>query len=226
MKKITQILMNMKKRGTMDSNINLFEKALLSLDRINSKKYFNDLIKNDSIELIDEVIIPILERIGNGWENGSIALSQVYMIGLICEELVDEILPAESPLRERQPKTAIAVLEDYHMLGKRIVYSALRASGFEVLDYGRMQADKLAEKIIEDNVEILLISTLMLSSALKVGTVRQDLNSAGKNNVKIVVGGAPFRIDSELWKEVGADAMGSSAADAKRIISGFAGGAK
>ena len=107
----------------MDLNIYLFEQALLSLNRISAKKYFTSLLKPDSIELIEEVIIPVLERIGSGWENGTVALSEVYMSGLICEELVDEILPAESLLRERQPKTAIAVLEDYHMLCKRIVYS-------------------------------------------------------------------------------------------------------
>lgn len=210
----------------MESNIVLFEQALLSLDRISAKKHFKELFKSDSIGLIEEVIQPVLERIGSGWENGDVALSQVYMSGLICEELVDEILPAESPLRERQPKTAIVVLEDYHMLGKRIVYSVLRAGGFEIIDYGRMQADKLADKAIEEDIEIVLISTLMLSSAFKVRTLRDILNAAGKNNVKIVVGGAPFRIDSELWREVGADAMGSSASDAKRIIMEFAGGAK
>ncbi len=210
----------------MDPNIYLFEQALLSLDRISAKKHFMDLFKPGSIELIEEVIIPVLERIGTGWENGNVALSQVYMSGLICEELVDEILPAESPLRARQPKTAIAILEDYHMLGKRIVYSVLRASGFEILDYGRMQVDTLTEKVIEENIEIVLISTLMLSSALKVRSLRDKLNAAGKNNIKIIVGGAPFRIDGELWKEVGADAMGSSASDAKKIITGLAGGEK
>jgi len=208
----------------MDSNIHLFEEALIALDRVSAKIHFLNLIKPDSMELIEDVIIPVLERIGSGWENGNVALSQVYMSGLICEELVDEILPAESPDRERQPKTAIAVLEDYHMLGKRIVYSVLRASGFEILDYGRMQADSLARKVIDEDVEIVLISTLMLSSALKVRTLRENLNAAGKNDVKIIVGGAPFRIDTGLWREVGADAMGSSASDAKRIISALAGG--
>ena len=38
-----------------------------------------------------------LERIGNLWEKGHCALSQVYMSRRICEELVDALLgPAET----------------------------------------------------------------------------------------------------------------------------------
>jgi len=36
--------------------------------------------------------------------------------------------------------------------------------------------------------------------------------------VKVIVGGAPFRFDSSLWKEVGADAFGYNASDAFDII--------
>ena len=35
---------------------------------------------------------------------------------------------------------------------------------------------------------------------------------------KVVVGGAPFLFDDQLWQEVGADAMGKSAADAVAIV--------
>ena len=57
----------------------------------------------------------------------------------------------------------------------------------------------------------------MLPSALKVKAVRAALNARG-SRVRIAVGGAPFLFDPELWREVGADAMGRSAADAMTII--------
>jgi methanogenic corrinoid protein MtbC1 len=37
-------------------------------------------------------------------------------------------------------------------------------------------------------------------------------------SIKILVGGAPFLMDSTLWEEVGADKMGKSAADNIAII--------
>ncbi len=198
--------------------VNEFEQALLSLDRLAAR---NILMKSSDawppIQLVEKLVVPALERIGVGWEQGRIALSQVYMSGRICEELVDIILPPSGPGRKIRPKMAIATLEDYHLLGKRIVYSVLRASGFELLDYGRMRVDDLVHRVKDDEVKILLLSTLMLPSALKVKEVRGKLKESG-SEVKIVVGGAPFRFDDQLWSEVGADAMGRNGSEAVEII--------
>ena len=113
---------------------------------------------------------------------------------------------------------AIAVLEDYHTLGKKIVSAFLRANGFKIIDYGHgMTVDNLVQRTKEDKIEILMISTLMLPSALKVKDVRQRLHDEGCD-VKIVVCGAPFLFDSELWKEVQADAMGENASRAVEIM--------
>ncbi len=43
-------------------------------------------------------------------------------------------------------------------------------------------------------------------------------------NVKIVVGGAPFRFDDQLWREVGADAMCRTASEAVDVIHEVMGG--
>ena len=96
--------------------------------------------------MVDQVVVPALEQIGLAWEKGDVALSQVYMSGRICEELVEQVLPPSDPDRKHQPRSAIVVLCDYHMLGKRIVYSQMRASGFELFDYGRMDVDELVER--------------------------------------------------------------------------------
>lgn len=159
-----------------------------------------------------------LERIGTGWENGNISLAQVYMSGIICEELIEKYLPKSEVKRDNLPRMAIAVLKDHHSLGKRIVYSVLRAGGFEVLDFGQgLNVDDLVNKTIDNEIEILLISTLMLPSALNVKEVKEKLVAKGVNT-KIVVGGAPFRLDSNLWKSVSADADGKNAANIIRII--------
>jgi methanogenic corrinoid protein MtbC1 len=171
---------------------------------------------------IESLVVPALEHIGREWEAGRAALSQVYMSGRICEDLVDTILPRESSDRRRAPAAAICVLLDHHMLGKRIVYSLLRAAGYEIRDYGRATVEELARKVPADGIEILLVSVLMLPSALRVRQLREALDRAGCR-AKIVVGGAPFRLDPELWKEVKADAMGTSASEAVELVRRMAG---
>ena len=199
-----------------------FERALLSVDRILVRRILTEC--KDALptfRILEDLLIPAMERIGKGWELGTVALSQVYMSGRICEELLDSILPAgKAPFRDHQVM-AIAVLNDYHMLGKRIVGSVLRAGGFRLLDYGTVDVEGLVNRVKDDHVEVLLISTLMLHSALRVKEVGERLHAAGCS-VKLVVGGAPFRLDRQLWKEVGADAVGYNASDALAIVAEMA----
>ncbi len=204
-------------------DIDRFEQALLSVDRLGARNILTrSKGERPPIQLVESLLLPALERIGEGWEQGHVALSQVYMSGRLCEELVDSILPPGSLVRENQPRLAIAVLDDYHLLGKRIVYSVLRASGFEMLDYGQTEVDGLVRHVRDDGIQILLISTLMLPSALHVKDLRARLDELDLD-VKIVVGGAPFRFDEQLWQDVGADAMGRNASDAIDIIVRFTG---
>ncbi|MBF0229250.1 MAG: cobalamin-dependent protein [Desulfamplus sp.] len=201
----------------MEKNIDDFMEALLSLNRVAARRILEDAASIDKISFIENVVIAALERIGEGWKSGIFALSQVYMAGRICEELIDEILPPGDPDRKDQPKMAICVLSDHHKLGKTIVYSLLRASGFDLLDYGTMEVEELVQRIKDDKIKIILVSVLMLHSALKVKHLKEKLDSLNLD-VKIVVGGAPFRFDKQLWQEVGADAMCSTASEAVLVI--------
>lgn len=192
--------------------------ALAALDRPRVESLFLQAVSTSSpMRAVEELIVPALEHLGEEWNAGRAALSQIYLGSRICEDMVERVLPPMAPERIGQPRQAIVVLSDYHMLGKRIVLSVMRASGFDVLDYGRMDVADLVERVQADRVRILLISVLMLPAALKVKDVRAALNARG-NSVRIAVGGAPFIFDPELWREVGADAMGRSAADAVAIV--------
>jgi methanogenic corrinoid protein MtbC1 len=195
-----------------------FRLALESLDRVAADSLFEEaLLRLTPIQAVEQLVVPALEQIGAAWETGSVALSQVYMCGRYCEELVEKVLPPSDPDRKHQPRSAIVVLSDYHMLGKRIVYSMMRASGYELFDYARMEVNELVARALADKIRVLMISVLILPSALKVRAVSDQLKAAGAP-VKIVVGGAPFLFDAQMWREVGADAMGRSAADAVSIV--------
>ncbi len=191
------------------------EQALLSSDRLAASEVIERLRSTvEPLELLEKVLVPVLENIGDGWQQGTVSLSQVYMSGRICEQLVDTLLPPSDRQHQREPAMAIAVFEDYHLLGRRVVYSLLRATGHELLDYGRVGLDELVRRVEQDEIELLLLSTLMLPSALRVKQLRSRLDVTHRH-VKIIVGGAPFRFDDQLWKEVGADA---GCADASQVI--------
>ncbi len=202
----------------MHALIKPFRQSLEMLDRVSAENIFNQaLTVLTPIEAVEQLVVPALEEIGEAWQTGQVALSQIYMCGRFCEKLVETVLPPSAPDRKHQPHSAIVVLNDYHMLGKRIVYSIMRASGYEVFDYGRMEVSELVERVVADKVRVLMISVLILPSALKVVEVCNALKAA-ETPVKVLVGGAPFLFDDALWREVGADAMGRNASEAVNIV--------
>lgn len=206
----------------MNLPIDDFEKALLQIQRVKAAEIVDSLYQsNKNFETLECLTMEALERIGDGWEEGHVSLSQVYMSGIICEELIEKYIPKYHLIYKNKPKIAIAVLLDNHALGKRIVYSVLRAGGYDLIDFGQgLSVEEIVEKTLQEKIDILLISTLMLSSALKVKHVVESLR-AKHVSAKIIVGGAPFRLDDSLWKKVGADADGKNGTKVKQLIEAY-----
>jgi methanogenic corrinoid protein MtbC1 len=100
----------------------------------------------------------------------------------------------------------------------------VRAAGWPLQYLGHgLTAEALAARAAADGVRVLLVSTLMLRAALQVRELVRALRAA-RAPARVVVGGAPFRIDPTLWREVGADAMGAKASDAPALVERWAGG--
>ncbi|MBK5970689.1 MULTISPECIES: cobalamin B12-binding domain-containing protein [Thiorhodovibrio] len=214
----------------MTDPVKAFVDALLAIDRLALEKMVSGADPANSLAPIDELVVPALESIGEQWERGDVSLSQVYMSGRLCEELITGLPQFKSVEAgevsewgadggsEKPPlRIGISTLDDYHLLGKRMVCAVLRASGYRVRDYGTADAATLAEHVVRDDVQVLLLSVLMLPSALRVKNLRAALDAAGQRT-RILVGGAPFRFDPNLYHEVGADAFGATAADALALV--------
>lgn len=205
--------------GLNNLPIEAFQTALLQIDRIKSEEIFESCyLENKNFEALEHLTVGVLENIGTGWEDGQFSLSQVYMSGIICEELIEKYMPKFNVISKKEPRIGIAVLQDNHSLGKRVVYSVLRAGGYELFDFGQgLCVEEIVEKTIEKKLDFLLISTLMLASALQVKTVVEKLREKD-STVKIIVGGAPFRLDHSLWQKVNADADGKNGTEVSKII--------
>lgn len=190
--------------------------ALLALDGISLRQIIADSALS-TVRFTEDIFVPALDLLGERWQQGEVSLSQVYMSGRFCERFIDEAATVGSVPHWPTPPMAVAVLEDFHVLGKRLLCGVLKASGYRFYDYGPITVDELVRRVQADNIRILLISTLMLNSALRVAKLREQLLAAGQN-VYLIVGGAPFRFDPELAAEVSADATSATATGVREII--------
>ncbi|MFP4171026.1 MAG: B12-binding domain-containing protein [Methanomassiliicoccales archaeon] len=198
-----------------DARVERMIELLLDSDGVSAREMVDLALEEmGELELAETIVSPALREVGRRWEEGTASLSQVYMSGRICEGMIDDLMGDSGTPRKGHPHMAIASLDDYHLLGMKVVRSVLRANGFNLLDYGRCTLEELLDRVREDEVEVLLVSTLMLNSALRVRELSDDLDAS----VLLVVGGAPFNFDAQLWKEVGADRMGGSAGEAVTLV--------
>ena len=212
------------------SSLDQFVAALLAVDRVQAAEILRAAADQQGpLPAFEALVPPALEQIGAAWEKGECALAQVYMSGRICEALADALpsAPAQTAGENgsqpaSQPTIAISVLDDYHFLGKQLVRTVLRTAGWSVQDYAQQSVASLVAKVVADRIDILLVSTLMLPSALRVAALMEQLSAAAPG-VRVIVGGAPFRFDPLLWQQVGADAMGYNASDAIALVLQMAG---
>jgi methanogenic corrinoid protein MtbC1 len=202
------------------------EAALISIDELAVNAVIEEAQEAlTPMDCAEKVISPVLRRIGVGWQEGRVSLSQVYLGSRMCEKALDRLLPPAHQNRRVRPKMAIAVLEDYHNLGQKIVWSILRAGGYEVLNYERQDVPSLAAMAKRDGVEVLMVSTLMYRSALRVKDLRKQMDEESIGPI-LMVGGAPFIFDKELWQKVGADEVGEDASSALLIAKKYSEGGK
>lgn len=167
---------------------------------------------------LGELIQRVLEEVGRSWEQGRYSLAQVYMGGVICEEAVRKILPETLMENPSLPRVGTAVFLDYHGLGMKIVSSLVRSAGYPLRDAGLgAGVEEILAFVEEEKIQILLLSVLMLPSALAVKSLAEQM-ARRCPGVKIVVGGAPFRFNTELWREVGAHRMGRNGAEIFGIL--------
>jgi methylmalonyl-CoA mutase cobalamin-binding domain/chain len=167
-------------------------------------------------ELLLDVISPALNTVGELWSQQKAALTQVYMAGRLAEEATASLLPQTEGI---VPNRGVILLGnapgDYHGLGRHIVATYLRTAGLDVVDLGlSVSAETFVEQTLAHGVRLIAISALMVHTAQSVTEVRRRLDEGGAVEVKILVGGAPFNFDPDLYRRVGAQAMGHDAGEA------------
>ncbi|MFQ5800716.1 MAG: corrinoid protein [Candidatus Hydrothermarchaeales archaeon] len=111
-----------------------------------------------------------------------------------------------------------AVESDIHDIGLNLVAMFLEAAGFEIHNLGRDVPTRVfLEKAEELNPDIVGLSAMMSTTALKLKEVIQEFERRGMRNGRyFVVGGAA--LSPEFAEEIGADAYASDAKKAVRIF--------
>lgn len=169
------------------------------------------------LEIIDELLIPALDAVGERYEKGEIFLPQLMRSAdASCEafEVLKTNIAKNGGNSVSKGKIIVATVKgDIHDIGKNIVKTILANYGYQLIDLGRdVSPEALVETAIREDVRLIGLSALMTTTLPAMAETVQALHKSG-HNCKIMVGGAV--LTGEYAKEIGADYY---AKDAKRAV--------
>lgn len=176
-------------------------------------------------DLVFRVVVPSLEATMAAVARDPDAnLAQHFMTAQIAGEVTDLLLSRFAKPPDPVGRVIIGTARgDLHSLGKRIVSGCLKALLVDVVDVGvNVPAERFVDEAVARDAHVIAVSAMMLHTATgETGArqVRALLGQRGLNGqVKLIVGGAPYRFDPELYKAVGADASAPDGVSAGRLI--------
>jgi 5-methyltetrahydrofolate--homocysteine methyltransferase len=155
-----------------------------------------------------------LREIGNRFENGEYFTPELIYGGEIVRKILEKVEPLLKNTKSIKRGKVIlgTVFGDIHNIGKDLVKLLLQGDGFEVIDLGEDVDPKEFIEVMKSNSDAKLIglSALLTMSFNSISKTVNEIKEAGlRDNVKIMVGGAPV---TELVKEsTGCDFYGKDA---------------
>ena len=139
--------------------------------------------------IVNDILMPAMTSLGQRFEEGKVFLPSLVKAASAMNAAMDVLNKTVTFTDTSKKKVTLAtVYGDVHDIGKNIVGTVLKSSGFEVEDLG-IQVP--AEKIVESakTSQAVCLSGLITPSLTQMIKVLEQLNEAGLS-IPVIVGGA------------------------------------
>lgn len=157
------------------------------------------------LDLVNSELIPALDRVGKGFEKGTIFLPQLLMSAEAAKAAFEVVKDAMkgAPQQSRGKIILATVKGDIHDIGKNIVKVLLENYGYQVIDLGKdVDPAVIVRTAMKEQVRLVGLSALMTTTVVSMEQTIRLLREQ-KPDVKIVVGGAV--LTQEYADSIGAD---------------------
>lgn len=182
------------------------------------------LSHTEPMEIINQILIPSLDRVGNDFEKGSIFLPQLIQSATAAQAGFEEIKKSLAAKKDSadisKGRIILATVKgDVHDIGKNIVKVILENYGYDVIDLGKdVPIETVVSETIRTGAKLVGLSALMTTTVTQMEETIKALRKA--TDCTIMVGGAV--LTEEYALQIGADYYAKDAkqsADiAKRVL--------
>lgn len=165
------------------------------------------------LEIINQELIPALDYVGKGFEDGSVFLPQLLMSADAAKaafEVLKKEMNHEDNAETKKEEVILATVKgDIHDIGKNIVKVLLENYSFDVIDLGKDVAPEMILQTAQaQQVKLVGLSALMTTTVV---SMEETICLLKKHmpECKVMVGGAV--LNQEYADMIGADFYGKDA---------------
>lgn len=204
------------KKTTDKKEVTLYDAVVRGLIDSAYQAAKKELETREPLAVIDEDLIPALDKVGQGFEKKTVFLPQLLMSADAAKagfDAIKEYLKVKGDTSASKGTIVIATVKgDIHDIGKNIVKVLLENYGFNVIDLGKdVPPETVVETAKENNVKLVGLSALMTTTVVNMETTIKLLKEE-LPECKVMVGGAVLTqtyadmIGADFYSK---DAMGS-----------------
>ncbi len=177
----------------------------------------------DARSLVDNCLIPAIEKVGVYFEEGTYFLPQLIM-SADAMRIGFSVLEPHLVKKENEEHAGTIVLAtvkgDIHDIGKNIVALMLRNYGYEVIDLGKdISAEIIVKEAVTHRASVIGLSALMTTTMVNMKEVVALARSQCPASLKIMIGGAV--VDQPYADEIGADGYAPDAMSTVRMVNAW-----
>lgn len=156
-------------------------------------------------------------EVGVRWQTNQITVAHEHYCTAATQLIMSQLYPKIFAMEKSDKRlVACSVRGELHEIGIRMVSDFFEMEGWDTHYLGANMPDHhLISSIKHNKADVLAISVILPLNINKAKNLIDKIRADKEmNNVKILVGGYPFRIVPDLWQRIGADASARSAKEA------------
>src|SRR6056297_3468606 len=200
------------------------------IEKIKSSDYKNKSYLSEKNKCSDlakkylNIFQPVQYEVGRLWHENIITVAQEHYATAITQLIMSRLYPyIIKNINLNYKILAACVGDELHEMGIRMLADFFEMEGWDTYYIGaNTPADSIIQNLKYNRIDVLALSVLMTFHIKKAKTlIKKIREEEDLDNLKILVGGYPFKIADGLWKKIGADGFGRDADEAITITRRF-----
>jgi 5-methyltetrahydrofolate--homocysteine methyltransferase len=170
-------------------------------------------------EILNTALIPAMDKVGSLYEESEYFVPEMLIAARAMKAGLDILKPLlVNTGVDPKGKVAIGTVKgDLHDIGKNLVAMMLEGAGFEIVDLGNDVPPDRFVSSIREGAEVAGLSALLTTTMPAMEAAIKAVEASGlRNQVKIIVGGAP--VTEDYARRIGADGYAADAGQAANLI--------